>query len=378
MYNKHTPVLELEMKERTVEKVVSCLDRDHLPIVLQKKEKPTEKELNDWIKGRGIREKREGMLMVRQEFGEIPVDRCMFSLSDQYWFQYKKEETWDKLNFFTNPYSEDVGKAFFTPWELPRDHYFPPSPDTMTNGLLRKKWVRGRDGTSYLIKAGSKPLHQEPITEVLASIMLGKLHIIPYVKYELIVDGLRLCSRCKNFVDEDTEFVPASHIFLSEPRKMNVTTHDHMLRMCKKYGVKGAAGYIDRMIFVDHIIGNDDRHLGNFGFIRDVETAKITGFAPLFDSGSSYGVINGQKGTSRYFEDREKTAIRNLIGKIDLNKLRDHREAYSLIDTYPEITREQKTILKIFMEDMEKEMQEEAERRERGDHQSNLSHDISR
>jgi hypothetical protein len=37
------------------------------------------------------------------------------------------------------------------------------------------------------------------------------------------------------------------------------------------------------MILTDSIVFNQDRHLGNFGFIVNNETFEIQGFAPLFD-----------------------------------------------------------------------------------------------
>ena len=87
-----------------------------------------------------------------------------------------------------------------------------------------------------------------------------------------------------------------------------------------------------------------------------METAGITGFAPLFDSGSSYGVISGKPGTSKLFHEKEKMAVRKAAKKIDPLRIRDHEEAYCLIDTYPEITRAQKDALTAFIERMEEEL----------------------
>ena len=306
MLNKHQLLLVLDMEKGTVQKIVQVIDTDHLPVFLQ--DNLTVGTINEWLAKRRIPDTREGLSAMRSDFPGFEQYRCMFSLSDQYWFRYRKEETWEGLNYFTNPYSEDLGRAFFTPWEFERGHIFPSSPDLMTNGALRKRWTREEDGTSFLIKAGSRKLRQEPITEVLASLMLKKLDIIPFVEYELVVEGLRLCSKCRNFVDKDTEFVPASHIYYKEPRKKTDSVYTHLMKMCSCYGVKDAKEYIDAMIAADHILGNDDRHLGNFGFIRDVETAGITGFAPLFDSGSSYGVPN------RYLPGDHKSAERCAYG----------------------------------------------------------------
>jgi len=43
------------------------------------------------------------------------------------------------------------------------------------------------------------------------------------------------------------------------------------------------------MIVLDYIIANEDRHLNNFGVIRDAETLEWIGMAPIYDSGSSLG-----------------------------------------------------------------------------------------
>ena len=41
------------------------------------------------------------------------------------------------------------------------------------------------------------------------------------------------------------------------------------------------------MLTVDFIIANTDRHYNNFGFLRNPDTLKWLGLAPVFDSGTS-------------------------------------------------------------------------------------------
>lgn len=40
-------------------------------------------------------------------------------------------------------------------------------------------------------------------------------------------------------------------------------------------------------IITDFIISNSDRHLNNFGILRDSSSLKWVSYAPLFDSGNS-------------------------------------------------------------------------------------------
>jgi len=352
MYNKNMPVAQVEIVNGKVTKICEKINPQYLPISLL--DNLTTESLNSWIFKRRLPADREGMENVVRNFeyfkGYPEFDRygCMFSLSDQYWFRYEKSQSWENMNFFTNRYPDDVGRLFFYPWELEKDHIFGESPDLTTNGLLRKRWKQDENGDSYLIKAGSKRLRQEPISEVLATILLRKLEIIPYVEYELTVEGMRLCSKCKNFVTKDTEFVPAGYIYFREKRREDETIYQHLLRMCSVYGIYDAKKYIDNMIAVDRIIGNEDRHLGNFGFIRDVTNLKITGFAPLFDSGYSF-VPNGHLPKDKriiFDEELKVEALSSAIRKVNMKKLMDHEEMFTLIEVYPELNKEEKDHIK--------------------------------
>ena len=47
--------------------------------------------------------------------------------------------------------------------------------------------------------------------------------------------------------------------------------------------------YLTLLFEVDMLFGNEDRHLNNFGLLRNSETLEWLGFAPIYDSGSSLG-----------------------------------------------------------------------------------------
>lgn len=54
-----------------------------------------------------------------------------------------------------------------------------------------------------------------------------------------------------------------------------------------------------RMIFMDTVTANPDRHTSNFGILRDTETGKLLGLAPMFDHNMaliSRGYPSGPKG----------------------------------------------------------------------------------
>lgn len=58
---------------------------------------------------------------------------------------------------------------------------------------------------------------------------------------------------------------------------------------CDELGIPGTVEFLDRMIVLDYIIANEDRHYNNFGVMRNAETLEWLGMAPIYDSGSSLG-----------------------------------------------------------------------------------------
>jgi hypothetical protein len=73
-------------------------------------------------------------------------------------------------------------------------------------------------------------------------------------------------------------------------KKSNSTSvYQHFVNCCESLGVKDVVPFLDRMITLDYIIANEDRHFNNFGLIRNAETLEWVGMAPIYDSGSSLG-----------------------------------------------------------------------------------------
>ena len=55
----------------------------------------------------------------------------------------------------------------------------------------------------------------------------------------------------------------------------------------EKLGIPRVKQDVDAMLQFDYLINNTDRHFGNFGFIRNVNTLEFQGVAPIFDNGNS-------------------------------------------------------------------------------------------
>jgi hypothetical protein len=112
---------------------------------------------------------------------------------------------------------------------------------------------------------------------------------IPHVPYTVTWNKGAPYSVCEDFVTEDTELIPAWRILKTQKKNNDTSLYRHFINCCEALGIKGAVPFLDRMIVLDYIIANEDRHLNNFGVLRDAETLQWIGFAPIYDSGSSLG-----------------------------------------------------------------------------------------
>jgi hypothetical protein len=94
-------------------------------------------------------------------------------------------------------------------------------------------------------------------------------------------------SLCENFLTADTELVTAWRVLHSRKIENQDSDFTHLLKCCDELGIPNARNKLEMMIIFDYIIANEDRHYTNFGFIRNAETLKWLGVAPMFDCGTS-------------------------------------------------------------------------------------------
>lgn len=343
---KESPVITFEDEGMHPKSIARIENPEYLPLMFDKDSISIDK-FNVWLEKRSMPMTREGLREMIEEFGEGWLQNKNFaSLSDPYWIKWRSE-TWKKVNFFTNIYSKDIGDMAFKPWTVTKKKITGASPDLTTNGVLRKRWIQ--DSTtkiSSLVKAGSLATHQDPLSEVLVSVLVERLGVIKSAKYDLHIEGTRMCSICENMVTEDTELIPASYIYFREPRGENETIYTHLLRMCDKFEIDKAEEFLQWIIFIDDLTANEDRHLGNIFFIRDIKTGKIeTG--PMADNGNAYW--NSHKINdavkSNLFGDIQGKVTAKMKKKCNLESFAKSNDYKEIISQYPGITDEKKTNL---------------------------------
>ena len=278
--------------------------------------------LNGWWRGRAIIPKRYELFWALPKLGvdsveqytrgvtTLPLKSYALSLSDHYWIRPAGEDLkWEAINLFENDFSPDIGNILFG-GDPPEQVDFM-SPDSTTDGRSQKKWIVV-DGKRLLMKAGSGDYQQEPFNELIASAIMRRLGI-SHVPYTLTFERDKPYSLCETFVTLETEFVPAFRV-------IQVIRHDgygsalpHLLRCTDALGIPNVRSDIEKMLVLDYIIANTQRHWNNFGFIRNADTLEWHGLAPIYDCGTSLEFhAYGLNTTSKTFRSTHSQQI-NLV-----------------------------------------------------------------
>lgn len=348
LMHKRIPVIELELDGVTgyILKTGKIYAPEHLPVGIPVKNGFCDRaSMNDWWTDRSIPSSRSGMREALEVLEitdtKILLIRCNgLSLSDQYWICPDGSElTWDTVNFFDNPFSDDIGDVLFGT-NRKKDVLDFSSPDNTSDGNLKKRW-KIINGKRCLAKGGSNPFRQQPFNEQIASEIM-KLLGIECVSYQTVWNKNAPYSLCEDFVTADTELVSAWRILQTEKKNNSTSLYRHFLNCCEKLGISGAVPFLDRMLTLDYIIANEDRHLNNFGVLRNAETLEWLGFAPIFDSGSSFGY--DKLPVQMHSEDNyickpfkkhhsEQLKLVSSFSWIDFDKLKNVREIITQIMT---------------------------------------------
>ncbi len=299
LMHKNIPVAELTLDTASgaIVSIGAVWESAHVPVGIPVRKQTIDRgALNEWWKARSIPASRSGIQDALTELcipsTQLLMEKCLgFSLSDQYWIcPAGSGLSWEQANFFENPFSKDVGDILFGRG-ADGGNINLMSPDNTSDGWLKKKWLV-LDGKRFLLKGGSGATCQEPYNEVLAGRICGRLGI-PHVTYTLMTNpdaeemGGYPYSMCGDFITPDTELVTAWYIMRTEKKPNHVSVHRHYLDCCGKLGVPGIREAVDRMIVLDYLIVNEDRHQNNFGVIRRADTLEYVSAAPIYDSGTS-------------------------------------------------------------------------------------------
>ena len=252
--------------------------------------------LSEWFKGRGIPSWRDRLDLLLHRLNitapcELLDKAFGLSLSDQYWLKpYNSNIKYDDINFFDNDfdYAEFMEASLSKNSKIIQDISSLKTPNNTTDGMLKKAWII-EDKIRYLLKGGYKNETLQPFNEVLASEICNRLGFA-HVEYTLDTYKDMVVSKCPCFITKDTELITCQQIRSNMIRHNNKDDYEDYINILELNGIKDARTKIENMYILDFLIMNEDRHLNNFGIIRDVNTLEWLDVAPIFDNGQSLNI----------------------------------------------------------------------------------------
>ena len=302
LMNKDTEVLvaEYDSGVGVFTKIYDIYNIDYAPYILNSfytkedfNNKHFRTNLSKWFQGRGIPSWRDKLDLLLHRLNITAPSELLdkafgLSLSDQYWLKpYDNYIKYDDINFFGNDfeYSEFLSASLSKNSKVITSEKSLRTPNNTTDGMLKKAWIIDK-GTRYLLKGGYKNELLQPFNEVLASEICKRLGF-NYVEYTIDIYKDMVVSKCPCFINKDTEFITCYQIKNDMKKHNNKEDYEDYIKLLENKGIKDAREKLENMYILDFLIMNEDRHLNNFGIIRDVNTLQWLDVAPIFDNGQS-------------------------------------------------------------------------------------------
>lgn len=331
--NKEIALIELNNELNIIEKIHKIYNIDYAPLSLKNaynnKVISNQKAINEWYRGRGIPDWRKDIKNLLDNLNIKSTDELLnksyaLSLSDQYWIKEEKQKKlkWEDINFFTNKFEYKGYLNISLSSSKFNEQVDLHSPNNTTDGMLQKAWII-ENSKRILVKGTYYSANQEPLNEWLVSQICKRLNL-DYCNYTIDIIDNKIVSKCEDFITENEEIVTAYDIFNSEKKNNNINDFEHYINILEKHGIKNARKSLQNMFLIDYIVMNFDRHLKNYGIIRNVETLKWEKVTPIFDTGESMqcdklvNEMNFYDGECKFFTNTNKK-ISDLLNIIELD-----------------------------------------------------------
>lgn len=354
LMNKNTPVMLIDYSkvDNAITNIIEIYNIEYAPLAIfnayNDKYQSLVKESNAWFRGRGIPSWRKDLENLLEKLNVSSPEELLnksfsLSLSDQYWLKDSEISIkWEDINFFTNDFLYEAyleASLDSSSNEISTDKNVLRSPNNTTDGMLQKGWII-ENGKRVLVKGTYTFNREEPFNEWLASQVCKRLGF-SYCNYTIdFINNEKLVSKCENFVSSDEEIISAYDIYKSVKKPNNINDYEHYINILEQHNVPDARKNVASMFLVDYILMNTDRHMKNFGVIRNVNTLKWERTAPIFDTGQSMQCdrivanMNFVTGTGKFFsntnkkyDDILKTVLPD-VGKIDVSLLDGLADVY--------------------------------------------------
>lgn len=376
LMNQNIKVLLAEMDEsNTFQEIYEYYDINYAPLHLYNaynQNKDALIALNTWFKGRGIPAWRQNIEKLLERLNVVSPTELLnkaygLSLSDQYWIKGERQNLkWKDINFFMNDFEYkdylDVSLNYNSRESSTRISLH--SPNNTTDGMVKKGWIIDKDNNRVLVKGTYSISGLEPINEWLASRICKRLDL-DYCDYTLDILRGQLVSKCKNFLTQDEEIISASDI-MNLDSDDNLSNYERYVSILESYGIKNVKKKLSDMYIVDYLMLNTDRHMKNYGIIRNVKTLKWERITPIFDTGTSLQsdvtlpYLSFDNEEYKFFHTRKMT-VNELVNYIRLEEY-DLTKLDGLKDEYKEVLKKYSDIIEVNPKRLERTVEGFSER----------------
>lgn len=246
----------------------------------------------------------------------IAISYHGLSLTDVYWIKLNREKvSFDDLSLFRHSLSGAFADVSLNGRSLTVQNADLIKPndaagDIGTQGVAPKAWVR-ENGTFYLLKNGDE---RDVQAELLAS-KIARCFQVDSVAYEPSSFEGKLVSRSR--------IVTSEHVSLVSMEAVDVYCVNHELDRDAFVLKKDAYAY-HMMNLIDYLVGNTDRHWGNWGFLVSNDTNRLEKLYPLMDfnkSFLSYDTIDGARCQTSARKLSQREAALEAVRAVGLNQI---------------------------------------------------------
>lgn len=244
---------------------------------------------------------------------EIALSYHCLSLMDIFWTKENQEQqSFSELNLFENHLESAFIDVSLRGRQITIQNRHLIADDLSTHGCYPKAWIRKQDGF-WLMKDGGL----EPVCQELLASRIARCFRVNQVEYEeAFYDGQKV-TVSRIITSLDKSIVPMEY-FEVYAANHDISTMEYILQL------DGYSYYM--MNIVDYLIGNTDRHWGNWGMLIDNATNQPIRLYDLMDFNKTfqaYDNVEGANCLTTSVRITQKEAAVEAVKAIGLNQIKD-------------------------------------------------------